>query len=68
MDIKILLIEIDKFMMTVKDDYQNNIINEDKYELICNELDGLTENIFNTDLLLLTTKFHIIKTIYILMK
>ena len=65
---KKLLSEITKFMMSVKDDYQNNIINKDKYELMYNELDSLTENFFSTNLLLLTTKFDTIKTIYIIMK
>ena len=61
---KKLLSEITKFMMSVKDDYQNNIINKDKYELMYNELDSLTENFFSTNLILLTTKFHTIKSIY----
>ena len=68
MERKNLLSEITKFMMTIKDDYQNNIINIDKYELMCIELDSLTENVFSGDLLLLKTKFYTIKTIYLIMK
>ena len=68
MERKNLLIEITKFMMTIKDDYQNNIINKDKYELMYIELDSLSENVFNGDLLILTTKFYTIKTIYLIMK
>ena len=68
MERKNLLSEITKFMMTIKDDYQNNIINQDKYELMYIELDSLTENFFSADLLLLTTKFYTIKTIYLIMK
>ena len=65
---KKLLTEITKFMMSIKNDYQNNIITKEQYELMYNELDILTENFFSTNLLLLTTKFHTIKTIYIIMK
>ena len=68
MERKNLLTEITKFMMTIKDDYQNNIINIDKYELLYIELDSLTENVFSGDLLLLKTKFYTIKTIYLIMK
>ena len=60
--------EIERFMVKIKDDYQNNIINIDKYELMCIELDSLTENVFSGDLLLLKTKFYTIKTIYLIMK
>ena len=60
--------EIERFMMIIKKDYQNNIINQDKYELMCIELDSLTENFFSGDLLILTTKFYTIKTIYLIMK
>ena len=60
--------EIERFMVKIKDDYQNNIINTDKYELMCIELDSLTENVFSGDLLLLKTKFYTIKTIYLIMK
>ena len=68
MERKNLLSEITKFMMTIKDDYQNNIINQDKYELMYIELDSLTENLSSGDLLILTTKFYTIKTIYLIMK
>ena len=68
MERKNLLSEITKFMMTIKDDYRNNIINKDKYELMYIELDSLTENFFSADLLILTTKFYTIKTIYLIMK
>ena len=60
MERKNLLSEITKFMMSIKEDYNNNIINKDKYELMYIELDSLTENVFNTDLLLLTSKFYTI--------
>ena len=63
-----LLSEITKFMMIIKEDYQNNIITNKQYELMYIELDSLTENFFSSDLLLLTTKFHTIKTIYLIMK
>ena len=68
MERKNLLSEITKFMMTIKDDYQNNIINTDKYELMCIELDSLTENLSSGDLLILKTKFFTTKTIYLIMK
>ena len=68
MERKNLLREITKFMMAIKDDYENNIINTDKYELMYIELDSLTENFFGADLLLLKTKFYTIKTIYLIMK
>ena len=60
--------EIERFMVKIKDDYQNNIINIDKYELMCIELDSLTENLSSGDLLILTTKFYTTKTIYLIMK
>ena len=68
MERKKLLSEIAKFMMTIKDDYENNIINTDKYELMYIELDSLTKYFFATDLLVLKTKFYTIKTIYLIMK
>ena len=68
MERKNLLSEITKYMMTIKDDYKNNIINKDKYELMYIELDSLTENLFTGDLLILSTKFYTIKTIYLIMK
>ena len=68
MERKNLLSEITKFMMSIKEDYNNNIINQDKYELMYIELDSLTENVFSGDLLLLKTKFYTIKTIYLIMK
>ena len=68
MERKNLLSEITKFKMSIKDDYKNNIINQDKYELMCIELYSLTENLSSGDLLLLKTKFYTIKTIYLIMK
>ena len=68
MERKNLLTEITKFMMSIKEDYNNNIINTDKYELMCIEVDSLTENLSSGDLLVLTTKFYTIKTIYLIMK
>ena len=67
MDRKKLLSEITKFMKIIKDDYQNNLINKHKFELMYDELDSLTENLFSDDFLILTIKFHTIKTIYIIM-
>ena len=63
-----LLSEIERFMIKIKKDYQDNIINKDKYELMYIELDSLIENLFTGDLLILTTKFYTIKTIYLIMK
>ena len=63
-----LLIEIERFMIKIKKDYQDNIITKDKYVLMYFELGQLIESLCNTDLLLLTTKFHTIKTIYLIMK
>ena len=63
-----LLSEIERFMIKIKKDYQDNIINQDKYELMYIELDSLIENLFTGDLLILTTKFYTIKTIYLIMK
>ena len=68
MERKNLLSEIRNIMMTIKDDYENNIINTDKYELMFIELYSLTENSFPGDLLLLKTKFYTIKSIYLIMK
>ena len=68
MERKNLLSEITKFMMTIKDDYKNDIINQDKYELMYIELDSLTENFFSGDLLLLKPKFYTTKTIYLIIK
>ena len=68
MERKNLLSEIERFMIKIKKDYQDNIINQDKYELMCIELDSLTENLSNGDLLILTTKFYTIKIIYLIMK
>ena len=63
-----LLSEIERFMIKIKKDYQDNVINQDKYELMYIELDSLIENLFTGDLLILTTKFYTIKTIYLIMK
>ena len=68
MERKILLSEITKFMMRIKEDYLYNIITRAQYELMYIELDSLTENVFNGDLLLVTTKFYTIKSIYLIMK
>lgn len=63
-----LLNEIGLFMINVKNDYKDNIISKDKYELMHIELSHLIESISNTDLLISTTKFYAIKTTYIIMK
>lgn len=63
-----LLFEIGKFMIKVKNDYQNKLITKDKYELMCIELGNLVESLCNTDILISITKFETIKTIYIIMK
>lgn len=63
-----LINEIERFMLKLKIDYQNNIITKDKYELIYMELSNLIKNSIDTDLLLSLTKFDTIKTIYIIMK
>ena len=68
MDRENLYFEIERFMIQIKKDYQENIINNDKYELKYIELSSLIENLVNGDLLLLTTKFYTIKTIYLIMK
>ena len=63
-----LFFEIVIFMTKVKEDYKYNIISIDKYELIHIELSRLIDEIDNTDLLITLSKFHTIKTIYIIMK
>lgn len=63
-----LLFEIEKFILKLKKDYQDNIISKDKCELMYNELFSLVKNIETTDFLLLATKFDTIKTVYIIMK
>ena len=63
-----LLFEIERFMIKIKKDHQDNIITKDKYELMHIELSSVIENLVNGDLLLLTTKFHTIKSIYLIMK
>ena len=68
MERKNLFNEIERFMIKIKKDYQDNIITKAQYELMCIELDSLTENVFTGDLLILTTKFYTIKTIYLIMK
>ena len=68
MERKNLFNEIERFMIKIKKDYQDNIITKAQYELMCIELDSLTENLSSGDLLILTTKFYTIKTIYLIMK
>ena len=68
MERKNLLNEISNFMIKLKEDYKYNIITKDKYELMYIELGHLIESLPNGDLLLLTTKFYTIKTIYTIMK
>ena len=63
-----LLFEIERFMIKIKKDYQDNIITKDKYELMYIELGSIIENLVNGDLLLLVTKFETIKSVYIIMK
>ena len=63
-----LFFEIRKFKIKVKNDYRNKLITKDKYELMCIELGNLVNSLSNGDLLILTTKFHTIKTIYLIMK
>lgn len=63
-----LLFEIERFMLKLKKDYQDNIITKDKCELMYNELFNLVKNIDNTDTLITATKLDMIKTVYIIMK
>ena len=60
--------EIERFMIKVKKDYQNNIITKVQYELMYIELSNLIKNSINTELIILITKFDAIKTTYIIMK
>lgn len=63
-----LINEIERFMLKLKLDYQNNIITKDKHELIYMELSNIIKNSIDTDLLLSLTKFDTIKTMYLIMK
>ena len=63
-----LLFEIERFMLKLKKDYQDNIITKDKCELMYNELFNLVKNSIDTDFLILATKLDVIKTIYLIMK
>ena len=68
MERKNLLSEIARFKINVKKDYKDNLITKNQYELMHIELDSIIENLVNGDLLILTIKFHTIKTIYLIMK
>lgn len=68
MEIKNLLSEIARFKINVKKDYKDNLITKNQYELMHIELDSIIENLVNGDLLILTIKFHTIKSIYLIMK
>ena len=61
-----LFSEIEAFMLKVKRDYQNNIIDKDKYDLMYFELSNLSKISNNTDFLILATKLDTIKTIYLI--
>ena len=63
-----LLNEVGLFMINIKNDYQDNIISKDKYELMQIELSHLVNEIATTELIISITKFHTIKTIYLIMK
>lgn len=68
MDKEYLLNEIERFMVKIKKDYQDNRITKVKYNLMYLELRNLIKHSIDTDLLLLITKFNTIKTIYLIMK
>ena len=68
MERKNFLSEIAKFKIKVKKDYKDNLITKEQYELMHIEIDSLIENLANGDLLILITKFHTIKTVYLIMK
>ena len=68
MERKNLLSEIARFKINVKKDYKDNLITKNQYELMHFELDSIIENLVNGDLLILTIKFHTIKSIYLIMK
>ena len=68
MERKNLLSEIARFKINVKKDYKDNLITKSQYELMHIELDSIIENLVNGDLLILTIKFHTIKSIYLIMK
>lgn len=63
-----LLFEIERFILRIKKDYQNNIISGFQFELLYKELSNLIKNSINTDFLILATKFDTIKSIYLIMK
>ena len=67
MERKNLLSEIARFKIIVKKDYKHNLITKNQYELMHFELDSIIENLVNSDLLILTIKFHTIKSIYLIM-
>ena len=48
-------------------DYKYNLITKNQYELMHFELDSIIENLVDGDLLILTIKFHTIKSIYLIM-
>lgn len=68
MDKEYILNEIERFMVKIKKDYQDNRISKVKYHLMYIELRNLIKNSIDTDLILLITKFNTIKTIYLIMK
>ena len=68
MERKNLLSEIARFKINVIKDYEHNLITKNQYELMHIELDSIIENLVNGDLLILTIKFHTIKSIYLIMK
>ena len=63
-----LLFEIERFLLKLKKDYQDNIITKDKYELMYNELFNLVKNNDKTDAIINASKLDAIKTVYIIMK
>ena len=63
-----LLNEVGLFMINIKNDYQDNIISKDKYELMQIELSHLVNEIATTELIISITKFNTIKTIYLIMR
>lgn len=68
MDKEYLLNEIERFMLKIKKDYQDNRITKVKYHLMYIELKNLIKHSIDTDLILLITKFNAIKTTYLIMK
>ena len=68
MERKNLLSEIARFKINVIKDYEHNLITKNLYELMHIEIDSIIEYLVNGDLLILTIKFHTIKTIYLIMK